>query len=633
MPGREIGAALLLLCVALGCPQGPQQRETLRLPLVTTDDPEAEAAMRAAREAAESGRTDEAAQRYRAFLTEHPDDPLVPIAHLGLGRLLLAEGETTEARRHFRVAAAHEDPAVSERGRFYEGVALHLEGQHAEALEILRPFVGRTVDPAETAILLRTIAAASDRLGDRVSSIEALDALLREAVPEEDATEARERLARIVGEEATPAEIQRAADMLPHEGAAWPLVAERALRIAYETGDLGRVRDLAIALRDRGVELDEELAAMALRAERTQQADTRAVGAILPLSGRGREVGQHALRGMMLAGGTPLEGPIPPNAPQLVFRDDAGDAARTVQAVEDLVRLHRVIAIVGPFSNAEPAARRAQELGVPIITLTPAEGITDIGPMVFRLFLTPASETRELVAAARARGATRFAVLRPDNPYGQAMGAALEANVRATGAEVVVTKTYAADATAFGREIEELRRAQPDAVFVPDSSRRLALIAPALATAGLWSGLPGTDAPQGGRRVTLLAPSVAFDPQLARTTGRYLQGALFSAPYHAPTATGVGRELADEFQQRYGSPPDTWAAWGYDAMRLVLRTVESGATDRDDVARGLSTMRGVETAGPAHGFLPGGEALRGTRVLELRGNVFAPVDVPPPGAS
>lgn len=623
--------ALFVTLVAVGCPRGGPERDTMRLPLVTTDDPRAEADMRSAREAADAGRAEEAERLYRQFLVQHPQDPLVPIARLGLGRLLLAEGETGEARQHFQAVATHADPSVAERGRFYDGVALHLEGQHEEALGALRPFVGRTVDPAETAILLRTIAAASDRLGDRTGAIEALDALLREPVPEEDAREARARLETLVRTEATPEEILRAAEMLPRAGAAWPLVAERALRLAYESGDLERVRELAHALRERGVELDDDLSAMALRAERTHEADVRAIGAILPLSGRGREVGQHALRGMMLASGSPLDGPMPEGAPQLVFRDGAGDPERAVQAVEDLVSLHRVVAILGPLSgaSAERAARRAQELGVPLITLSPAENVTSVGPMIFRLFFTPQTETRELVAAARARGATRYAVLHPDNAYGSAMARAFATNVRSLGGQVVATKSYPADATAFGREIEELRRQDLDAVFVPDSARKIALIAPALATAGLWSVGPESEAPRNGRGITLLVPSVGFDPQLVRSTGRYLQGALFSAPFFAPTATGVGREFADDFQQRYGAAPDVWAAYGYDAMRLVLRAVEAGATDRSGVADRLRTLRGVDTAASSQGFLPNGEPVRGTRVLELQGNLFVPRDVPP----
>jgi len=635
--GRGVTARIVratALCLAvwplIGCPHGGGGgRDTMQLPLITSDDPRAEADIRVAREALEAGRAEEAASRYERFIAERPTDPLVVIAHLGLGKILLADGRTEDARGHFAVVASHEDPAVAERGRFYDGVALHIAGRHAEALDALRPFVGRTVDPEETALLLETIAAASERTGDRLGAIEALDLLARGSVPEPERVGAREGLGGLVAA-ATADEVDRAVQQLPRSGAAWPLVAERALRDAYRAGNLERVHELAEALREQGVELSGELAAMALRAERTSEADLGIVGAILPLSGRGREVGQLALRGLMLASGGAGGAPGAAGAPQVVFRDDAGDPDQAAQAVEDLVSLHRVVAIVGPITGATAAraAQRAQELGVPIVTLSPAEDLTRTGSMVFRLFPTAASETRELVAAAWERGARRFLVLHPDNAYGQTMAAAFAAQVRARGGQVVATQVYAPAATSFGQQLGQLRANSFDAVFVADASSKVALIAPALAAAGFWSSAPDLPRPRAGQAITLLAPSVGFDPDLARTSGRYLQGALFAHQFYAPTATGAGRQFADAYQERYGSAPDAFAAAAFDAFDLVRRAVTGGASDRSAVAEALTHMRGIETAGPSNGFLPSREPVRGTRVLSLRGNVFVPVQVP-----
>src|SRR5690349_20176645 len=138
--------AMALALAAIGCPGSGTcgSGASIRgLPLVTTDDPRAEADMRAAGEAGEAGNQPEATRRYEAFLREHPTDPLVPMAQLELGRIRLAAGDVPGARALFREAATHRDPAVAERGRFYEGVAMHLGGEHQQALEVLRPFVGR----------------------------------------------------------------------------------------------------------------------------------------------------------------------------------------------------------------------------------------------------------------------------------------------------------------------------------------------------------------------------------------------------------------------------------------------------------------------------------------------------------
>jgi ABC-type branched-subunit amino acid transport system substrate-binding protein len=611
-----------LITLTLGCPRSSPEA-TIDLPALTSEDPQAEAEMDAAKAALSAGETEDAKQRFTRFLEERGDDPLAPIAHLGLGRILLSEGEPGEARNHFAVVAGHPDEAVAEKGRFYDGVALHLMGEYAAALEALRPFVGRTVDPTETTILLQTIAAASDHLGDAVGAIEALDALTRAPVPEEEKEAARTRIAELVEQPHSPEEIQRAADQLPHDGAAWPLVAQRALRQSYEDGNMTRVHELAEALRHEGIELDEELTAMAVRADRTQDADPRTIGAILPLSGRGREVGQLALKGMMLAAGAPFEGPTAQDAPQIVFRDDGGDPARAQEAVEDLVSLHRVIAIVGPLSGptSEAAARRAQELGVPLVALSPNARLTEIGPMVHRMFVTPRGETDKLVAAARARGATRFAMLRPDSAFGSTMAEAFTASVESAGGEVVTQGTYEASATSFGPAVAELRQARFDALFIADASSKVALIAPALASAGLWSVPAGTAAPGDARAITLLVPSVGFSPNLPRSTGRYLQGALFSVPFWAPVATGRGRLFADAFAERYGTEPDAFAAWAYDAVTLIRRGVEAGGRTRGELATRLDDTR-TATAAPSGGFGADRGPLESTRLLMLRGSSF-----------
>lgn len=594
------------------------------LPLVTTDDPRAEADMRAAREAAEAGRAPEAAQRYQRFLETYPNDPLAPIAELGLGQILLADGDNAGALTRFARVAQSTDPATAERGRFYEGVALQLGGHPREALARLRPLVGRTVDPAETALLLRTVAAASEQLGERLAAVEALDALVREPVAEEERAAARQQLEALAASGLTAEEAGRAADSLPHGGAAWAPIARRALRDAFTAGDMARVRALGTSLQAADVSLDDDLASMMLRASRPAEVAPGVVGAILPLSGRGREVGQRALRGLMLAAGVPANGPAAPGAPQLVFRDTGGDPVRAAAAVDELVQLHRVIAIIGAIGSEEAAAaaERAQALGVPLLTLTTASEVTARGPMIFRVFSTPDAEIDALVARARARGATRFAVLGPTSGFGDAMRASYSRAVTAQGGELVATQSYAPGATSFGREAAALRTAAPDAVFVADAARTLALVAPALAAAGLACLPAGSPGPRDGRAFTLLAPGLAFDPSLARSSGRYLQGALFAVPFHAATSTGAGRIFADAYAQQLGGEPDAFAAFAYDAYRLVRGAVDGGARTRAALATRLAGLA-ADTASAAGGFTTEREPRRAARLLELRGTAFA----------
>jgi branched-chain amino acid transport system substrate-binding protein len=361
-----------------------------------------------------------------------------------------------------------------------------------------------------------------------------------------------------------------------------------------------------------------------LRADRIEVADPRVIGAILPLSGRAREIGQRALRGLMLAAGSPPDGPPRPDAPQLVFRDDAGDPERAARAVEELVSTHRAIAIIGPLEgeSATAAAARAQQLGVPMIALSPALDLARSGPMAFRLFPSTDGELRDLVRAARARGATRFAAIHPASPYGEAMRAGLARAVAAEGLQIATSASYPVNATSFGAQVEAIAGSGADAVLVADSARQLALIAPALAAGGLSSG---GATPSHGRRITLLVPSVGFESRLAHTSGRYLEGAIFSVPFHAPTSQGEGRIFTDAFMARFATEPDAFAAYAYDAFGLVRRAVLAGATTREQVARSLAEGREAPTAGASQGISSTRDARRATRLFELRGQLFVPL--------
>ena len=624
--GSLLGVLTLALALAAGCPKKPEETT---LPLVTTDDPEAEAAIGQARDQVAAGNTAGAMDSYRLFLTEHDDDPLEPIARLELGQLLLAEGEYEQARAMFAPVAEHADEGVAERGSFYLGVSLHLLGDSAGALERLRPLLGRTVDPQETALLLQTLGAAAERTGDRVAAVEAYDMLLSSPVPEDDREQARARLATVIGQ----LEGQEAYVLygrLRRDGETWPLVTQKATRDAFAAGDLGRVGELVHALEEARVPLDEELRAMALRAERTGHVQAQAIGAILPLSGRGREVGQNALHGLMLAARLPLEGPPSATTPRLHFRDSGGDPERARAAVDDLATLHQVVAIIGPVSGeaARAAAARAEELGVPLLALSPDGRLVAQGDHVFRFFSGPEEEARALVAAARARGAQRFAALHPAHGYGRAMTAAFRTAVEAQGGQFAGAVEYEPGATSLAEPIDQLKRSSFDALLVPDASRRIAMVAPSLAAKGLWPGAEAA-APSGARKVQLLLPSPALDDSLVRSAGRYLQGALFATLFHAPTATGPAAGFRESYRAQFGREPDAYAAAAYDAFRLVARGAaasrQGDEVDRGRVSAWLARSQGFPTVTSSQGLSADREPARLPRILELSGDGFRPL--------
>ena len=123
------------------------------------------------------------------------------------------------------------------------------------------------------------------------------------------------------------------------------------------------------------------------------------IGVLLPLTGEYRRLGEMLYSGIELAAKESLA-----QNPELeiIVRDTQSTPEGASREMEALVREKNVLAIVGPFAGGESraAAYKACELGVPIVLLSPKEGLTGIGPQVFRLALTPELQAKALVAYA-----------------------------------------------------------------------------------------------------------------------------------------------------------------------------------------------------------------------------------------
>lgn len=633
-PGNRqvLAATCLAVACVLGCP-GPAPTTLTRLPSITSADPKAEAELASARELDERGDDLAAADAYRAFVRAHPSDPLAPVAKLGLARILVEQGKPAEARPLLVELGKHPDPALAERGRFYGAVAAQALGDHDTAVATLEPMIGHPIDPADTALLLRTLADALSGMGRHGDAIAVLDKLASEPVASEAREHAKRRIAELARDKASPVDIERLSRELDEDAPAWEPVMRRALRDADAAGDTERTQKLLELVRDAGLRFDEELSAIAQRAEQPAEADPQVIGAVLSLSGRGRRVGELAMRGLMLAAGLPLSGPPPPNAPRLVFRDDGGEPERAAEAVADLVTTHRAIAIVGPLDVrcGEAAAQRAQALGVPIVLLSPGGHATRVGAMVHRLFVTPDGELRSLLARAKHAGRTTVAALLPEGAYGDLIATLLRSQASAEGLALANVERYPSGATSFALHTEALAKHGFDTLVLADDPNRIALIAPALAAAGLWSTPLDAPAQQAGRAVTLLLPSVAFDSALQRTAGRYLSGAVFSAPFDSASSAPGTRRFAESFRAQFGSTPDAFAAFAHDAYGLLRKAVDSGARTRAALASALGRVRATEPATPSLGFGAEREALSPTRLVQLTGAGFVPLDAVPSG--
>lgn len=322
------------------------------------------------------------------------------------------------------------------------------------------------------------------------------------------------------------------------------------------------------------------------------------VGCLLPLSGPFAIYGEAVLNGIGI-GIWEDRGQGQGLDLKVVIKDTCGDPEKAVTALEELVNKNKVVAVIGPLSSktASPAAKKAQELGVPIITLTQKEDITQLGDMVFRNFLTPSMEVKRLLdMTVDEMGIKRFAILYPDNPYGHFLVNLFWEGLEQRGGEVTAVEFYDPDQTDFAVQIKkmtglystrsdtltqktaeqrtieeeesELDPEEPepiidfDAVFVPDNFQRVAMIAPQLAYHDVLD-------------VLLVGTSLWQSQQLVDIAGDYIQDAIFPSGFFGGSEGEPDmKAFAESYREIFGLEADALGAVGCDTIRLLREVLK-----------------------------------------------------------
>lgn len=538
-----------------------------------------------------------ATSEFEAIARDYPDDPIAPHALLFAGMAAIGAGQYDRASDNLEELARDQqvDAGVRARGKLFYGIALGYQGKHRRALKQLaeaRQAVDGENKDEQAAFFAAwaEASAATGRADDAIAGYDRWYGLGR-------ASERAYALSRIrsLVDQLDEAAVRRVYGQLERkDGPAAALVGARLAAQLESGGDRDRAEQVRSEVKDARDRLG--LGGSAGRGGDGSGGDPSRLGGILSLSGKRNRLGDFAMRGLVLA--SSAFDAQDPNASRLGFprpfelavRDDESQAQSAAAGVDALAQAG-VIAVVGPDDSraVERAARRAGELGVPLISLHPAaellEGVDS--PFVFHAVHSAEQRARALARAALAGGARDFAIFAPDSGYGRKVGDAFRQAVQRGGGQVVVEERYPAGATSFASEVARLKKPF-QALFVPDRARTLELIAPALAAANLIARPPGQKSKH-GRSIWLLSTADVLEPRFVRSAGRYCAGALLAPGFFADRTDPRISEFVARYERSFGRSPTALDAYSFDAAWAVRSAVERGAQSRRAVADALAT--------------------------------------------
>lgn len=349
----------------------------------------------------------------------------------------------------------------------------------------------------------------------------------------------------------------------------------------------------------------------------------RTIGVILPLSGKGGSVGYQVLNGIKLALGVHSSANSS-EAYRLAIIDSEGDATKARAGVRKLANEDNCIAIIGGLfgSTAYAAAVQSQELGVPFVALSRKEGLTDLGPFVFRNALTLRSQVEALVDTARnSLDIKRFAILYPNDDYGVRLSSLFWEVVKEKGGEITAAQTYTPGEVDFKEPVKKLvgtfyvedrkdeynkrmrefknsgklgsRDRIPvgllppiidfEALFVPDTPKAIGQIAPMLAYNDV-------------KNIYLMGTDIWNSGEFVRRGKHFSGRSLFTDITFSGDKNFKNSAFFRRYTKIFEKQPSTFSLQGYDSAVIIRSAVEGGAQSRASFAREIKRHTGVNGA-------------------------------------
>ena len=300
----------------------------------------------------------------------------------------------------------------------------------------------------------------------------------------------------------------------------------------------------------------------------------------------------------------------------LTVADSGGTKDGAINAARILIGRDHVAAIIGPTLSNEMFAMGpvTNRRGIPTIgTSTTANGITDIGPFIFRTALPEADVIPVTMRKAVARGVKTIALMYAnDDAFSKSGFEVMQSAATAAGIKVLTTESFGSRDTDFSAQLTKIKGLQPNAVGIS------ALVEPV-------SGVLLQARQLGfGKDTLFIGGNGSNSPKLGQIAGAAADGLIVGSPWFIGKPDPANQDFVAAFRAKDGRDPDQFAAQAYDTLFILAAAIaHAGTADAERIRNGLLRTDYHGVMGPfrfdAHRNPASAE---GVVVLEMQGGAF-----------
>ncbi|MFO8057189.1 MAG: penicillin-binding protein activator [bacterium] len=523
-----------------------------------------------------------ALQAYQRFHSDFPRDKEAPYVLLRIGRCYFHQDDCEAARMYFKeVLKKFPESAEATEAAWGMARCAYKEGDYDSALSYLEKYRPRAKGRRWDDMTMLLARCAEDR-DDKLEAVRLYAREIKRGESEDMRREARqnaEDLIKKMDDASRQKLVEEYPSIFPGDFALLQLV-----RSSFENQDYEEASELLVKFETQYPDSPyyHELVELKETVKRRVHVKPHRIGLLLPLSGKLSRLGEKALQGAIMAAHVFDAGGIKWN-PELVIKDTGRDGNSVEALVDELVKEDEVVAIAGPLlkSRAFRAARVAQELSVPYISLSSGEDMVGVGEWVYQNHLTKTEEVKVLLEhSVENLEIKKFGVLYPDIDFGREYLSIFSKEAQKRDAEIVDSTGYNLKTTDFKKEIRSLRKQGIKGLFIPDYHERVAMIAPQVRYY-LLSG------------VTLMGMSSWHRQELLqKTQPEDVENALFTDVMAPEEERPLFKQFQKNFRDQYDHEPAMMEIRAFEAVDVLMHLIENyRVRDRIQLKKALDNVK------------------------------------------
>lgn len=296
-----------------------------------------------------------------------------------------------------------------------------------------------------------------------------------------------------------------------------------------------------------------------------QAADIK-FGVAEALSGGAAQYGVAIRNGLQLAADEiNAKGGINGNKIRLVIEDEQGKKEEAINVVKKLIFQDKVLMIFGPtLSNSMFAGGPVANAAKTVIfgTSNTANGITDIGPYVFRNSVMESDVLPVTVAtAAKHYSIKKVAVIYGNDDAFTKSGYDVFKTVLAERKlPVTTTETYVKGDVDFKAQLTKIKASAPDAVICSCLAEEAANIM--------------TQARGLGIKAPFIGGNGFNSPKLFEISKLAGEGTFVGSPWSNTNPAPTNKAFVAEYMKKYNTEPNQFAAQSYDALYIAAAALK-----------------------------------------------------------